>query len=108
LILVEAGPVAALVDADDHYHASCIEAFKLIREPLGTAWPALTEAIYLLSDLAVAQETVWQMLARGTVQLLPLSISVVPRIRELMRKHGNRPMDLANAATVLVAERKNI
>ncbi len=32
----------------------------------------------------------------------------VPRIRELMKKYANRPMDLADAALLRVAEREGI
>jgi hypothetical protein len=31
-----------------------------------------------------------------------------PRMRELMRKYANRPMDLADAALVRVAEREGL
>jgi hypothetical protein len=108
LILVDAGPLVALVDADDQHHASCVAALKQLREPLGTVWPALTEAMYLLADLPRAQEALWEMMARSAVQLLPLDMSDVPRIRELMRKYADRPMDLADAALVRVAERENV
>jgi hypothetical protein len=108
LILVDAGPLVALVDADDQHHASCVAALKQLREPLGTVWPALTEAMYLLADLPRAQEALWEMMARSAVQLLPLDMGDVPRIRELMRKYADRPMDLADAALVRVAERENV
>jgi predicted nucleic acid-binding protein len=64
--------------------------------------------MYLLSDLPVAQEALWEMLERGAVLLLPLDSSDIPRIRELMRKYANRPMDLADAALLRVAEREGL
>ena len=108
MILIDAGPLVAIVDADDQHHASCVAALKQIREPLGTVWPPLTEAMYLLADVPKAQEALWEMLARGAVQLLPLDLGDVPRMRELMRKYADRPMDLADAALVRVAEREGI
>jgi uncharacterized protein len=108
VILVDAGPLVALVDADDQHHASCVAALKKVREPLGTVWPALTEAMYLLGDHAPAQEAVWEMLARGAVTILPLDLSDLPRLRELMRKYADRPMDLADAALIRVAERDGL
>ena len=48
------------------------------------------------------------MLARGVLQLLPLDLADVPRIRELMGKYAHRRMDLADAALVRVAEREGI
>ena len=40
--------------------------------------------------------------------LLSLDSADVPRIRELMRKYANRPMDLADAALLRVAEREGL
>ena len=108
MILMDAGPLVALVDVDDQYHKRCVAALKAVREPLVTVWPPVTEAMYLLGDLPRAQEAVWEMLARGVLQLLPLDLSDVPRMRELMSKYAGRPMDLADAALVRVAEREGI
>jgi uncharacterized protein len=106
VILVDAGPLVALVDADDQFHKRCVAALKVLREPLATVWPPLTEAMYLLGDLRKAQDAVWEMIARGVLQLLPLDAADVPRMRELMGKYADRPMDLADAALIRVAERE--
>jgi uncharacterized protein len=108
LILIDAGPLVALVDAGDQHHAKCAAALKELREPLATVWPPFVEAMYLLSDLTVAQDALWEMLERGAVLLLPLDASDFPRIRELMRKYANRPMDLADGALLRVAEREGL
>jgi len=75
---------------------------------MGTVWPVLSEVMYLLGGLPNAQGSVWDILARRTVQLLPLGPDDLPRIRELMRQYANRPMDLADAALIRVAEREGI
>lgn len=108
MILVDAGPLVALVDADDQHHSKCVSALKRLREPLATVWPPFTEAMYLLADLPAAQEALWEMLERGAMYLLPLDSGDAPRMRELMRKYSNRPMDLADAALLRVAEREGI
>lgn len=108
MILIDAGPLVALVDADDQYHERCVDCLKSLREPLATVWPPLVEALYLLGDLPQGQEALWEMLERGAVQLLRLDLADVPRIRELMIKYADRPMDLADAALVRVAERDGI
>jgi predicted nucleic acid-binding protein len=108
LILVDAGPLVALVDADDQHHARCVAALENFREPMATVWPPLTEAMYLLADQPKAQAALWEMLERGALQLLQLDSGDTPRMRELMRKYANRPMDLADAALLRVAEREGI
>src|SRR5205807_5826169 len=47
--LTDAGPLIALIDADEPDHATCVMALRGLRLPLVTTWPAFTEAMYLLS-----------------------------------------------------------
>ena len=108
MILVDAGPLVAFVDRRDKHHGACVKAFHELREPLGTVWPALTEAMYLLADLPPGQEAVWDILERGAVRILSLDRGDVPRIRELMKKYADRQMDMADAALVRVAEREGL
>lgn len=108
MILVDTGPLIALVRADDQHHAECAAAFQMLSEPMGTVWPVLTEAMYLLGSLPKAQDNIWEMIARGVVEILPLGLDDLPRIRELMRQYANRRMDLADAALIHVAEREGI
>jgi predicted nucleic acid-binding protein len=106
VILMDAGPLVAVVDASDQHHRSCVAALRSIQTPLATVWPALAEAMYLLLDLPRGQAAVWEMVERKVVRILPLDESDIPRIRELMTKYADRPMDLADAALVRVAERE--
>lgn len=108
MILVDAGPLIALIHRDDAHHAECVEALQSITESLGTVWPALTEAMYLLNFSWKAQEALWEMIERGVVVLLPIEQRDISRIRELMKKYKDLPMDLADAALVAVAEREKI
>ena len=108
MILVDAGPLVALYDADDQHHEVCAETFKQTREPLGTVWPAIAEAMHLLAPVAGTQDALWEMLAREALRLLPLDLNDVPRMQALMRKYADLPMDLADAALIRVAEREGI
>lgn len=108
MILVDAGPLVALIHADDLHHARCREALASLREPMLTVWPAFTEAMDLLRFSHAGQETLWEMLATGALALAHLDEDDAPRMRELMRKYRGLPMDLADAALVRVAERERI
>lgn len=108
MILVDTGPLVALIHEDDDQHRLCKETFLAITEPLGTVWPVLTEAMYLLSFSWEAQIALWEVIEVGAVEILPLTTDDVPRMRELMRKYRDLPMDLADAALVRVAERERL
>lgn len=108
-VLVDAGPLIALLDRSDQHHRACVEASRTIRRPLVSVWPAITEAImYLLRISPDAQDALWDMLATRVIVLANLDAGDVPRMRELMHKYRDRPMDLADAALVRVAEREKI
>lgn len=108
MILVDAGPLIALIHKDDVHHARCVDTLQSITEPLGTVWPALTEAMYLLSFSWKAQDALWEMVERGVVELLTLDARDMSRARDWMKKYKDLPMDLADAALVAVAEREKI
>ena len=108
MVLVDAGPLIALIHADDRHHERCVATLRELDEPLGTVWPALTEAMYLLNFSWKAQEALWEMLERGVVTLLPVEDADLARMHDLMKKYRDLPMDLADAALVAVAEREKV
>lgn len=108
MILVDAGPLIALLHRDDRHHDLCVETLRSLREPLGTAWPVVTEAMYLLGFSWRAQDALWEMVDSGALGLVSLDPNDVPRMRELMRKYRDLPMDVADAALVRIAERESI
>jgi predicted nucleic acid-binding protein len=108
VILVDAGPLVALMHRDDERHAECVRALKTLRKPMASVWPAVTEAMYLLNFSWKAQDALWEMVVGGTLRILPLGTGDCPRIRELMEKYRDLPMDLADAALVQAAERERI
>ncbi len=107
-VLIDAGPLVAILDQSDTHHQICKKAFKSFEDPLATVWPAVTKAMYLLVFSWKTQEALWEMLSCGAVAILPPEVSDLPRMRELMEKFKDLPMDLADASLVRVAERERI
>jgi predicted nucleic acid-binding protein len=107
-ILVDAGPLVALFDRSDTHHDRVVDALKTIRDPLVTVWPVVVESMYLLAFSWQAQKALWELLETGQIDLLPLDGSDVPRMKSLMEKYRDQPMDMADAALVRVGEREGI
>jgi predicted nucleic acid-binding protein len=108
MILIDAGPMVALISASDNHHEICRTTLESIAEPIATVWPAFTEAMDLLQSSWHAQRALWEMIERGTIEMLDLNIDDARRMRELMEKYRDLPMDLADAALVRTAEREKI
>jgi predicted nucleic acid-binding protein len=108
MTLVDAGPLVAILHQDDRRHRECVQALRALRPPLGTTWPVVTEAMYLLGFSTEAQDELWSLIENGRLHLLGLDASDAPRMRTLMRKYRDLPMDLADASLVAVAERDGV
>jgi hypothetical protein len=107
VLLVDTGPLVALIDEDDPAHTAVTEALThLPRLSLLTTWPCLTEAMYLLGTVGghLPQETLWSYLLDGPLRLHDLSAAERQRMRQLMAQYADTPMDLADASLVAVAE----
>ena len=106
-VLVDTGPLVATIDRDDHFHETCVALWHELREPLLTVWPVITEAMHLVGS-PLAQERLWDIIEHQALQLVEIGAGDVPRMRTLMKKYRDRPMDLADAALVRVAERDGV
>ena len=107
-VLVDAGPLIALLEPTDRHHARCVAALKEMTDPLVTVWPAFTEAMYLLRSSDRSQDALWSMVETGGLEFASLTPDDAPEMRELMRVYRDQPMDLADAALVAVAEREGL
>ena len=107
-VLVDAGPLVALLDQSDLHHAASVAALRTLRDPLVTVWPAFTEAMYLLGSSWPGQKALWSRIETAALMLAPIDESDATRMRELMEKYRDLPMDLADAALVRIAEREDL
>jgi predicted nucleic acid-binding protein len=67
LTLTAAGPLIALIDADEVDHVACLEALDELWLPLVTTWPTFTEALYLLARVGgiQGQRALWRLVHTG-------------------------------------------
>ena len=104
MILTDTGPLVALLSRTDAHHAACVAALRTLLPPMVTTWSVLTEAFYLLEDAGrEAQEALIEMVVKGRIQVH--DVADPARLLELLHKYADRPMDLADASLVLLAER---
>lgn len=108
MTLTDAGPLVALIDADEPDHQLCRTVLGQLRLPMATTWPAFTEAMHLLSRAGgtAGREALWRLVLTGRLEVLDLSRSAVERSAELMSAYADLPMDLADATLVALAEER--
>ncbi|HEY8945358.1 MAG TPA: PIN domain-containing protein [Polyangiaceae bacterium] len=105
-VIADTGFWLALANRKDAYHAKARSALVGLREPLISTWPVVTETCHLLAaQLGVESELMFIDAAhRGAFAIFDLAPSHLSRVRELMEKYRELPMDLADASLVIVAE----
>ena len=67
-VLVDAGPLVAILHRDDKDHQPCVEALQRLREPLLTTWMPVTEAMYLLEFSTPAQSALLVQISSERMQ----------------------------------------
>ena len=107
MTLVDTGPLVALIDkADAEMHRKCLSIARSLSGALLTTWPCFTEAMYLLGQIQGwnSQAALWRFVERGAVIFHTPSNGEWKRLRELMEKYQDTPMDFADASLVVLAE----
>ena len=107
-ILIDSGPLIALFDASDKYHASAINFIKNNKSILVTTIASVTETLHLLDFNRNAQIDFLEWVNKGAVEIKNIENSDFSRIRELISKYRDLPMDFADACLVFLAEKLNI
>ena len=109
MTITDAGPLIALIDRDEPDHDRCRAALDELRLPLLTTWPALTEAMYLLGRAAgwPGQNALWRLVLRGDLVVAAPTSEANARAAHLMKTYADRPMDLADATLVALAEERD-
>jgi predicted nucleic acid-binding protein len=107
-VLVDTGPIVAILSRRDQYHRMCVEALRDMPGPLFTCWPVITEAAWLLRRSSAAVQQLLRSLDTGFLELLPLTSDDATAIALLLKKYEDRGIQLADAALVYLATRDGL
>jgi predicted nucleic acid-binding protein len=103
-VIVDTGPIVALLDADDQYHAWVRAQFARLRPPLLSCEAVLTESCFLIARAGGDASDVLQLVDRGVLSIAQLFDAEAASIARLMRRYRNVPMSLADACLVRLIE----
>ena len=103
-VLVDAGPLIALVDRRDQWHEWSKKQFAAIAPPLLTCEAVLTEACFVAARITAGAENVIGLFRRGVAALEFSASAELPELDDLMRRYCNVPMSLADACLVRMSE----
>ena len=111
MVICDSGTLIALLNAEDPAHARCAEALHLLpAQPLLITVPSFVEAMYFLGKLGgfALQSHLWTLWTHGKIAIHCPTDAELQRMRALMEKYADIPMDFADASIVAAAESLNL
>ncbi len=102
--IVDTGPLVAFFDRAERHHRWVAERIEELEAPLLVCEPVLAEAMHLLMRYSAAQEALLGLVEHGALQIAFHVDDHIAELRSLHRKYRDRPMSLADACIVRMAE----
>lgn len=103
-VVVDTGPIIALLDADEAQHGWTVGRFEELQPPLLTCEAVLTEASYLIARAGARPSVVIDLVTRGMLTVFSLLDNEADAISRLMQRYASVPMSLADACLVRITE----
>jgi len=109
-ILIDTGPIVAILCREDSGHADCVEKLQALDGELVTCWPVISEAVFLLGGRTDRVQSLLQMLIRGAIRCVSLGTEreVAAWFANFYQRFGEHGPDLADAALMYLAEREHV
>jgi predicted nucleic acid-binding protein len=102
-LLIDTGPLVALLDGRDRFHSWTRDYFKTVTPPIFTCEPVLTECCFLLSRLR-GEQAALQLITAGVLRISFDLLAEIEFVRGLMQRFADVPMSLADACLVRMTE----
>ena len=102
--IVDTGPLVAFLDRAEQHHSWVVERIEALDTPLLVCEPVLAETMHLLARFPRAQDALFGLLENGALRVAFSIDEHVYALRKLHQKYRDRPMSLADACIVRMAE----
>jgi predicted nucleic acid-binding protein len=103
-VLLDTGPLVALVDARDEHHRWALAQWADIKPPLLTCEAVVSEACFLLDQAVGGSAAVFQMLLRKALVISFRLDEHLKEVDKLRSKYADVPMSVADASLVRMSE----
>jgi len=107
-ILVDTGPLVAMLNKADASHIRCREQSRELHGPIFTCWPVVTEAAWLLRKIPNGLESLLDLMVTGDISPLELDSGAAPWMTRVRAAYGDLNPQLADLALLYLAQRERI
>jgi predicted nucleic acid-binding protein len=103
-VIVDTGPLVAILTKNDTYHQWVNEQLTAIEPPLLTCEAVIVETMFVVRDNAATRQRVLRMLKDGVIRLNFSLEKNLDDILGMVQRYNNIPMSLADASLVRMSE----
>jgi predicted nucleic acid-binding protein len=103
-LLLDTVALVSLLDRSQTHHATCRRFFDEWEGAVVSTEAVLTEATHLLAGLHGGPASCVEFFLAGGAVLVPSTSASLRRVRKLLGKYSDLPMDFADATLVVLAE----
>lgn len=107
-VLVDTGPLVAILVPADPFHAPCTRILGELRQPLLTCWPVLTEAAWLVRKQVGGVSKLLGFVENRVVEVGDLGVGAATWIARFLDRYESLGAQLADAALAYLAEREDL
>jgi len=103
-LLLDTGGLVSIIDLAQRDHKKFANYFEAWEGDIVSTEAVLTEATHILRRVTYGAAACIDFFLKGGAILVPTTFSVLNRVRTLMHKYDDLPMDYADATLVALAE----
>jgi predicted nucleic acid-binding protein len=103
-VLIDTGPLVAILCAGDKDHAWTVEQFRALPPPFLTCEPVIAEACYLIERRGVNGAVLLERIENGLLRIALEIEEHCAELKKLMTRYANVPMSLADSCLVRMSE----
>ena len=107
-VLVDTGPIVAILSSDDPHHASCSGELRKHKQPWITCWPVLTEAAWLLRKESSGVQRLFELVEKGVIEVVDLDAKAPDWVAKFLKRYASVKAQVADAALMYLAEQRGL
>ena len=103
-ILIDTGPLVAMICAGDRDHAWTVEQFRALSPPFLTCEPVIAEACFLIERRGLSGAVILERIENGLLRIALEIEDHCAALQKLMTRYASVPMSLADSCLVRMSE----
>ena len=103
-ILIDTGPLVAMLCKDDRDHGWTVEQFRALSPPFLTCEAVIAETCFLIERRGVGGEVILEQIENGLLRIALEIEDHCAALKSLMKRYASVPMSLADSCLVRMSE----